>query len=90
MATVRFTTAFQSHVACPPAEVAGATVGDALDACFAANPAVRGYILDEQGTLRKHVTVFVDGEQVRNRALSSPISDGAELYVMQALSGGCT
>ncbi len=89
MVTVRFTTALQSHVACPPTEVDGATVRDALDAYFAANPAVRGYVLDEQGALRKHVTVFVDGEQVRNRSLSSPIGEKAELYVMQALSGGC-
>jgi molybdopterin synthase sulfur carrier subunit len=88
MATVRFTTALQSHVACPPGEVAGATVREALEAYFNDNPAVRSYVLDEQGGLRKHVTVFVDGEQMRNRTLTSPISENAELYVMQALSGG--
>ncbi len=85
---MRFTTALQSHVACPPATVVGATVREALDAYFGENPAVRGYVLDEQGTLRKHVTVFVDGEQMRNRELTSPIGEDAEVYVMQALSGG--
>lgn len=88
MVAVKFTSALQRHVQAPEAEVEGATVRQALDAYFEAEPAVRGYVLDEQGALRKHVTVFVDGDQVSDRGLNQLIAPTAELYVMQALSGG--
>jgi molybdopterin synthase sulfur carrier subunit len=46
-------------------------------------------VLDEQNALRKHMNVFVDGEQIRDREqLSDPVPPGADLYVFQALSGG--
>jgi hypothetical protein len=86
---VVFTTAIQRHVECPPREVAGATVRAALDAYFAEHAPARTYVLDEQGALRQHVVVFVDGAQVRDRqALDDAVGAGAEIYVMQALSGG--
>lgn len=89
MARVVFTPNLQRHVACPTADVPGGTLRTVLDAVFAANPPVRGYVLDEHGALRKHMIVFVDGEQVRDRiALSDPVPAGGEVYVMQALSGG--
>jgi hypothetical protein len=69
--------------------VPGATVIEALEAYFERHPRVRGYVVDEQGALRRHVVVFIDGEQARDRdRLSDPLRDGAEIYVMQALSGG--
>ena len=52
-------------------------------------PALRGYVLDEQGTLRKHMTVFVDDEQLADRKdLSDAVTATTRIYVMQALSGG--
>jgi hypothetical protein len=84
-----FTTALLRHVECPEEAVDGATVRAALEAYFARHAAVRTYVLDEQGELRQHVVVFVDGVQVRDRAsLGESVGSGAEIYVMQALSGG--
>jgi molybdopterin converting factor small subunit len=89
MARVTFTQNLQRHVACPETTVSGRTVREVLDAVFTANPKARGYVLDEHGELRRHMTIFVDGELVRDRvALSDEVSDGGEVYVMQALSGG--
>jgi hypothetical protein len=86
---VVFTPAIQRHVDCPPREVAGATVRAALESYFAQHAPARTYVLDEQGALRQHVVVFVDGAQVRDRrALDDAVAPGAEIYVMQALSGG--
>ena len=53
-------------------------------------PQVRAYLhLDEQGRLRRHVCVFADGKRLDHRAaLAHPIGADAQLYVMQALSGG--
>ena len=84
-----FTKNLQRHVACPPTSVEGATVADVLDAVFADNERLRGYVVDERGSLRKHMAVFVDGDQLVDRAeLSDPVDSDGEVYIMQALSGG--
>jgi molybdopterin synthase sulfur carrier subunit len=89
MARLSFTTALQRLVDAPPAVLPGATVREVFDAYLAEHPAVRGYVLDERGEVRKHVAVFVDGTQMRDRhGLSDPIGPDSEIYVMQALSGG--
>jgi sulfur-carrier protein len=89
MARVTFTANIQRHVACPPMEAEGRTVRDVLDAVFAANPQARGYVLDDQAALRRHMALFVDGVPVRDRtSLSDSVGAGSEIYVMQALSGG--
>ena len=78
------------HVDCPTVDVEGTTVREVLDRVFAANPRLRGYIVDERGVLRKHMSVFVDGTQLADREkLSDPVTASSEIYVMQALSGGC-
>ena len=89
MAKVAFTQNLRRHVGAIEAESPGATVREVLDAVFAAHPRVRGYVLDDQGALRVHMAIFVDGQQVRDRVgLSDPVRADAEIYVMQALSGG--
>ena len=89
MPRVTFTSNLRRLVECPPAEVPGTTVGEALEAVFARTPLLRGYIVDDQGALRRHVVVFVGGEPVRDRVrLTDKVAPGAEIAVMQALSGG--
>lgn len=86
---ITFTSSIQRHVSCPSEAVTGATVREALEQYFSRHPQARGYVLDEQGALRQHVVVFVDGGQMRDRAAQQdPIHEAAEIYVMQALSGG--
>jgi hypothetical protein len=89
MARVSFTPNIQRHVVCPSVEAPGATVREVLDKVFADNPQARGYVLDDQAGLRKHMTVFVDGAMVRDREkLSDPVRPDSSVYVFQALSGG--
>jgi hypothetical protein len=89
MPQVKFTQHLQRHLAAPTVDVDGATVREALDNAFRENPQLRGYVLDDQGRLRKHVVVFVDGRMVGDRAgLSDDVGPTSELLVMQALSGG--
>ena len=89
MPRVTFPQVLQRHVRCDPVDVRAATVREALDAAFAVHPAVRGYVLDDAGALRPHVTVFVDGAVVTDRAeLASPVGAHARIDVLQALSGG--
>lgn len=89
MPRVTFTPHLLRFLDAPPREVPGTTVGDALAHVFAANPRLQGYILDERGAVRQHVTIFVDDAPIRDRhALSDPVGAHAEIYVLQALSGG--
>lgn len=89
MPSIAFTSNLRRHVDCPPAEVRGATVADCLADYFTAHPQVRSYVLDDQGRVRRHVAVFVGGEQLRDPTTQSDaVSDGDEITVMQALSGG--
>ena len=70
-------------------DAAGASVGEVLDNVFAAHPNLRGYVLDERGTVRHHVAVFVDGDALADkRDLTQLVGERAEIHVMQALSGG--
>lgn len=89
MPRVSFPQVLQRHIRCAPVDVVGATVREALRAAFAVHPTVEGYLLDESGALRPHVTVFVDGVPVRDRVqLATPCAPGARIDVLQALSGG--
>ena len=46
-------------------------------------------MLDEQGKVRQHMVIFVDGEMVRDRdALSDRVEPKSVIDVIQALSGG--
>ncbi len=89
MAEVHFTSHLSALVPDAPFNVAGATVGEALESLFGGEPQVRSYVLDDRGELRKHVCIFVDGERLsHDAALSRCIGPNTKLYVMQALSGG--
>ena len=89
MPKVVFTRQLERFMAAPTAMVAGATLGEALDAAFAANPALRGYVRDHQGAVRRHVAVFVEGRPVVDREkLTDPVGADEEIHVFQALSGG--
>ena len=89
MPQVSFTQNLQRHLNAPNAAVSGSTVREALDAVFAQNPQLRSYVLDDQGRLRKHVVVFVDGQIIKDRLkLGDALEESSELLVMQALSGG--
>ena len=85
-----YVTSHLRQVAPPgPTRVEAATLGAALDAYFATAPRVRSYIVDDQGRLRRHVAVFIDGELLLDKEdLGRRVAASSEIYVMQALSGG--
>jgi molybdopterin synthase sulfur carrier subunit len=65
------------------------TVGEALVALRGKAPAALDRIMDEQGIVRRHVNVFVNGENIRFLdGLSTPARDGATILVIAAVSGG--
>ena len=89
MATLSFTPNLLRHVETPNVPVEGTTVRQVLEAYFEINPQVRGYVLDDQGAVRKHVAIFLNQGPIHDRiTLSDPVSDQDDIFVIQALSGG--
>lgn len=89
MPTVSFTSALQRFLEAPSMQVGGVTVREALDAVFAERPPLRGYVLDDQGAVRRHVVIYINGEVLRDRTrLSDAVAASDEIYVFQALTGG--
>ncbi len=89
MPTVEFTPNLARQTTTHSCRVAGNTVAEVLSAVFDELPALRGYVLDDQGAVRAHVVIFADGTSVRDRkGLSDPLRPESEVFVMQALSGG--
>jgi hypothetical protein len=89
MAEVHFTSNLRRHVSSQSMVAEGATVRDVLLQVFAAQDGLQAYVLDDQGGLRKHMTILVDGQRVKDREkLSDPVQPQSEIYVIQALSGG--
>ena len=90
MAKVIFTPNIQRHVLrSAGVRAAGRTVRYVLETVFAGNAQARGYVLDDQSGLRKHMTIFVDGRMILDRArLTDAVSESSTIYVFQALSGG--
>jgi sulfur-carrier protein len=86
---ISFTPSLHRHLATPPLEVPGENVAEILGQAFVQYPGLRGYLLDDQGRLRRHVAIFVDGRRIADPAnFTDPVAPRGEVYVVQALSGG--
>ena len=66
-------------------DVGGATVLDVLRALEGANPPLRGWILDERASIRRHINVYVNAERGRE---DTAVADGDCVDVLPAISGG--
>ncbi len=87
--TLSFTPNLARHLDCPGAAVEGSTLREVLESYFESNPRMRGYVLDDQGAVRKHVAIFLNQAPIGDRiGLSDSVADGDAVFVAQALSGG--
>jgi len=72
-----------------PVGGAPATVHELLGALWQLHPALKDRIVDEQGEVRPHINIFVDGEAIRHLdGLATPIGGNAEVLIVPAVSGG--
>jgi molybdopterin synthase sulfur carrier subunit len=61
------------------------SVGELLRALEQDTPTLSGWILDERGTIRRHINVFVNGEAGREE---TPVAAHDRVDVLPAISGG--
>ncbi len=65
------------------------TVGEVLGELRVAHPGLYDRLMTEQGVLRPHVNIFVDGENIRfTGGLDTAVAAGSEVFVLPAISGG--
>lgn len=89
MTKIIFTQQLRRFTDVPEIDTVADTLRNALEAAFAVNAQLRGYILDEQGHLRPNVVIFINGNRVNDRvSLNNPLAADSSVYVLQALSGG--
>ena len=70
-------------------ELSSGTLADALTALWTLYPGVRDRIVTEQGQVRQHINIFIGDEHVRyTGGLASPVSAGAKISIVPAVSGG--
>ena len=75
-----------SYTAQREVEASGATLAAALAELDREFPGIRFRMIDEQDKVRRHVRIFVNGDQVFE--LSQPLRPTDEVVIVQALSGG--
>ena len=89
VARIVFTQQLRRFTETPEIDTPAATLRAALDAAFALNPRLRGYVLDEQGHMRGNVVAFIDGRRCMDRVrLDDALAPDSAVHVLQALSGG--
>ena len=78
--------ALRSYTERGEAEASGATLAAVLADLDRAYPGIRFRMIDEQDRIRRHIRIFVNGEQARD--LSQRLNATDEVIIVQALSGG--
>jgi sulfur-carrier protein len=67
----------------------GDTLSDVLDSLDASYPGIKGRIVDEEGSLRRFVNVYVGNDDVRFLdGLDTAVGDGTQISVIPAVAGG--
>jgi len=70
-------------------EFQGTSIKEIIASIEAIYPGMQNYLLEEDGSLRKHVNIFVRDEMMTDRdTLSDTLTEGDEVLIFQALSGG--
>jgi molybdopterin converting factor small subunit len=65
--------------------VVASTIAEMVDALDAGWPGMRDRLCDSTPQVRRHINIFVEG---RRANLDTPLSPGAEVFIMTAISGG--
>ena len=91
MQTVKFTQALKRfYPKLADLEMEVETIEEVINELDRQYQGLKSYIVDDQGVLRQHVNIFVNGKMIEDReGLSDSITEeNCEIFIMQALSGG--
>ena len=70
-------------------EVSGKNVRDILYELFRVYPDIKGHLVDDDGSLRNFVNIFIDGEDIRQRGgMDAEVADGSDVRIIPSIAGG--
>ena len=69
-------------------EVNGRTVGECLDTVISRFPRIKANLMNKNGKLLDHVSVYVNLESAFPEELAKPVKDGDELHIILMVAGG--
>ena len=85
MATVNLRSPLKQKVGSDSLEVDGSTVADVVRTLEDQAPAIKGWVADEHGRIRRHVNVFVNGEPA---AEEDAVAPNDRIDIIHAITGG--
>ena len=90
MIKVKFTSALKQFFPdLSEQELESTSIKEIITSIESIYPGMQDYLLEEDGSLRKHVNIFIRDEMMVDRhKLSDTLTDGDEVLIFQALSGG--
>jgi molybdopterin converting factor small subunit len=69
--------------------VHGSTIGEVLGELTLSYPAVKGQLLNEDGTLHRFLNVYVNDDDVRYLGgVAAPVANEDEITLLPAVAGG--
>ena len=69
--------------------VEGDTIGKVLEQLVNDFPAIKGQLLNDDGTLHRFLNVYVNDDDVRYLGgVMAPVADGDEITLLPAVAGG--
>lgn len=70
-------------------EVSGANVGEVLSELFAAHPEIKNHLVEDDGSLRNFVNIFIGGEDIRQKGgMGAEVADGSDVRIIPSIAGG--
>jgi len=72
-------------------QVEGATIGGVLSELSDAYPAVKGQLLNDDGTLHRFLNVYINDDDVRYLGgVNAPVANDDEITLLPAVAGGAS
>ena len=70
-------------------DINGRNVGDILQELFNAHPDIKDHLIEEDGSLRNFVNIFIEGEDIRQKGgMNAEVVDGSDVRIIPSIAGG--
>ena len=72
-------------------DVNGGNVAQVLEELFSAHPDIKGHLVEDDGSLRNFVNIFIEGEDIRQGGgMNAEVPDGSDVRIIPSIAGGST
>ena len=70
-------------------DVNGGNVEQILEELFSAHPDIKGHLVEDDGSLRNFVNIFIEGEDIRQGGgMNAEVPDGSDVRIIPSIAGG--